>query len=133
MELHCIGCNPAQAQQQMPKRTREPPQKRKGPITRAGFEENPSDMSRLIEGVRDCAIFMLNPDGIVVSWNPGAERIKGYTADEIIGQHFSTFYTHEDRAGDLRSARCASLRRRESSRARDGGCARMAQNSGPAS
>ena len=101
MEFHCIGCNPAQAQQQMPKRTREPPQKRKGPITRAGFEETPSDMSRLIEGVRDCAIFMLNADGIVVSWNPGAERIKGYTAHEIIGQHFSTFYTLEDRASDL--------------------------------
>jgi PAS domain S-box-containing protein len=52
----------------------------------------------LIEGVVDYAIYMLDPKGNVVSWNPGAERIKGYTADEIIGTHFSRFYTDEDRA-----------------------------------
>ena len=45
----------------------------------------------------DYAIFMLDPAGHVVKWNPGAERIKGYTADEIVGQHFSRFYTDEDR------------------------------------
>ena len=52
----------------------------------------------LIQGVVDYAIYMLDPTGHVVSWNPGAERIKGYTADEIIGAHFSRFYTDEDRA-----------------------------------
>ncbi|CAG9233890.1 PAS/PAC sensor signal transduction histidine kinase [Paraburkholderia sabiae] len=50
----------------------------------------------LIEAVQDYAIFMLDADGKVSSWNPGAERIKGYTHDEIIGRHFSTFYTEED-------------------------------------
>jgi PAS domain S-box-containing protein len=46
----------------------------------------------LIQGVRDYAIFMLDPQGHVMSWNEGAERIKGYTADEIVGRHFSAFY-----------------------------------------
>ncbi len=46
----------------------------------------------LVEGVKDYAIFMLDPDGFIVSWNKGAETIKGYTAEEIIGQHFSRFY-----------------------------------------
>jgi PAS domain S-box-containing protein len=50
----------------------------------------------LVEGVKDYAIFMLNPQGRVASWNSGAERIKGYKASEIIGQHFSAFYTSED-------------------------------------
>jgi PAS domain S-box-containing protein len=52
----------------------------------------------LVQGVSDYAIYMLDPDGNVVSWNPGARRIKGYEPDEIIGQHFSRFYTQEDRA-----------------------------------
>jgi PAS domain S-box-containing protein len=52
----------------------------------------------LIQSVTDYAIYMLDPTGIVVSWNAGAERFKGYTADEIIGQHFSRFYTPEERA-----------------------------------
>src|SRR6478735_4857333 len=47
---------------------------------------------RLVEDVPDYGIFLLDPDGIVRTWNAGAERIKGYTADEIIGQHFSKFY-----------------------------------------
>jgi PAS domain S-box-containing protein len=49
----------------------------------------------LVESVRDYAIFMLDPRGRVVSWNEGAERIKGYAADEIIGRHFSAFYHPE--------------------------------------
>src|SRR3984893_18319025 len=55
----------------------------------------------LIEAVIDYAIFMLDPDGIVTSWNPGARRFKGYEASEIIGQHFSRFYTEEDRKAGL--------------------------------
>jgi PAS domain S-box-containing protein len=50
----------------------------------------------LVEAVTDYAIYMLDPSGLVSSWNPGAQRFKGYTADEIIGQHFSRFYTQED-------------------------------------
>jgi PAS domain S-box-containing protein len=57
----------------------------------------------LVEGVKEYAIFMLDADGHVVSWNAGAERIKGYKAAEIIGKHFSTFYPAEDvRAGKPR-------------------------------
>lgn len=50
----------------------------------------------LVDGVSDYAIFMLDPDGIITSWNTGAERIKGYKREEIIGQHFSRFYSAED-------------------------------------
>ena len=57
----------------------------------------------LVEGVKDYAIFMLDPLGYVTSWNAGAERIKGYTADEIIGRHFSTFY----QAGDVTAGKPA--------------------------
>jgi len=51
----------------------------------------------LVENVVDYAIFMLNREGIITNWNMGAERIKGYMASEIVGQHFSKFYTEEDR------------------------------------
>jgi len=50
----------------------------------------------LIEGVKDYGIFMLDPDGYISSWNMGASRIKGYEADEVLGKHFSVFYTTED-------------------------------------
>jgi hypothetical protein len=50
----------------------------------------------IVQSVRDYAIFMLDPTGHISTWNAGAERIKGYTADEIIGKHFSIFYPQED-------------------------------------
>src|ERR687890_2555766 len=50
----------------------------------------------LVEGVKDYAFFMLAPDGRVVSWNEGAERVQGYEVSEVIGEHFSVFYTEED-------------------------------------
>jgi PAS domain S-box-containing protein len=53
---------------------------------------------QFIMGVTDYAIYMLSPQGVVVTWNAGAQRFKGYHPDEIIGQHFSMFYTDEDRA-----------------------------------
>jgi PAS domain S-box-containing protein len=53
----------------------------------------------LVQGVRDYAIYMLDADGRITNWNPGAQAIKGYTETEIVGQHFSRFYTEEDRAG----------------------------------
>ncbi|HEX6741795.1 MAG TPA: PAS domain S-box protein [Sphingomicrobium sp.] len=55
----------------------------------------------LIQSIVDYAIYMLDPRGCVTSWNVGAERIKGFSADEIIGEHFSLFYTEEDRAAGL--------------------------------
>ncbi len=55
----------------------------------------------LVQGVTDYAIFMLDPDGVVTNWNSGAARIKGYTEAEIVGQHFSRFYTEEDRAAGV--------------------------------
>jgi PAS domain S-box-containing protein len=59
------------------------------------LQESEERFRLLVEGVQDCAIFMLSPQGHVVSWNKGAERIKGYKADEIIGKHFSCFYPPE--------------------------------------
>jgi len=50
----------------------------------------------LVESIQDCAIFMLDPDGRVASWNAAAERIQGYRAHEIMGEHFSTFYPPDD-------------------------------------
>jgi len=55
----------------------------------------------MVHGVTDYAIFMLSPEGLVTNWNSGARRIKGYTADEIIGSHFSRFYLLEDAAAGL--------------------------------
>jgi PAS domain S-box-containing protein len=60
-------------------------------------QENPDLYRLLIEAVRDYAIFALDETGHVLTWNPGAQRFKGYTAEEIIGQHFSVFYPEEDR------------------------------------
>ncbi len=55
----------------------------------------------LINAITDYAIYMLDPTGRVTSWNPGAERLKGYTAGEILGQNFARFYTEGDRAADI--------------------------------
>ena len=55
----------------------------------------------LVQSVVDYAIYMLDPNGRVVSWNAGAERIKGYRGHEIIGEHFSRFYMDEDQAAGL--------------------------------
>jgi PAS domain S-box-containing protein len=60
--------------------------------------EQLSQFGRFIAAVRDYAIFMLDPGGHITTWNAGAERLKGYAAEEIIGRHFSVFYGEEDRA-----------------------------------
>ena len=62
------------------------------------LRESERQFRMLVSAVTDYAIYMLDPNGIVVSWNAGAEKIKGYGADEIIGSHFSKFYTEKDRA-----------------------------------
>jgi PAS domain S-box-containing protein len=75
-------------------------------LLRARAEETAALLQRfdqlrlLVDQVRDYAIFMLDPRGVVLTWNDGAKRIKGYQASEIVGTHFSRFYTEEDvRAG----------------------------------
>ena len=55
----------------------------------------------LVDGVTDCAIYMLDPEGRITSWNPGAQRFKGYTESEILGSHFSRFYSEDDRRARL--------------------------------
>src|SRR5690348_6624970 len=55
----------------------------------------------LIQSIVDYAIYMLDLNGVVTSWNAGAERIKGFRTEEIVGKHFSTFYTEEDREAGM--------------------------------
>jgi PAS domain S-box-containing protein len=74
--------------------------------------ESEARFRRLVESVTDYAIFQLDLDGTVSSWNAGAQRIKGYTAQEIIGKHFSIFYTEEDRAAGV-PARALETAKRE--------------------
>ncbi|MEO7222859.1 MAG: PAS domain S-box protein [Devosia sp.] len=80
----------------------------------------------LVQGVTDYAIYMLDPQGYVTNWNSGAERIKGYKPEEIIGQHFSKFYTEQDRARgmpelSLETARSTGRFEKESIRVRKDG------------
>src|SRR5580700_5257316 len=72
---------------------------RKNVSSMADVRKTPSGEERfrlLVEAVRDYAIFMLDPEGRIMTWNAGAERIKGYPAEEAIGKHFSIFYPPED-------------------------------------
>jgi PAS domain S-box-containing protein len=71
--------------------------------------ESERNFRLLVEGVADYALYMLDPTGVVTSWNIGGQRIKGYSPTEIIGQHFSNFYTEVDRANGkpLRALRIA--------------------------
>src|SRR5882762_619096 len=66
----------------------------------------------LVEGVADYALYMLDPNGVVTSWNVGGQRIKGYSPREIVGQHFSRFYTEADRASG-RPLRALKIAREE--------------------
>lgn len=78
------------------------------------FETTLTDGDRyrlLIDAVTDYAIYMLDADGIVTSWNPGAQRFKGYMASEILGSHFSRFYSEEDRKAGLPARALATAAR----------------------
>jgi PAS domain S-box-containing protein len=68
-------------------------------LANASISDDPFRL--LVQSILDYAIYLLDPNGFVTSWNAGAERIKGFQAKEIIGQHFSTFYTAEDREAGL--------------------------------
>jgi PAS domain S-box-containing protein len=65
------------------------------------LQETGRQFQVLVQAITDCAIYRLDPEGRVTTWNSGAERIKGYQTDEIIGRHFSCFYTGEDQRADM--------------------------------
>ena len=65
---------------------------------RTGRRLSGAHYEMLVRAITDYAIYMLDLDGIIISWNAGAERLKGYAETEIVGQHFSNFFTSEDRA-----------------------------------
>jgi PAS domain S-box-containing protein len=72
-----------------------------GPVVqdvRSRLSERERQLQVLVDGASDCAMYLLSPSGIVLTWNAGAERTKGYRANEIIGKSFSVFFTPEDRA-----------------------------------
>jgi PAS domain S-box-containing protein len=75
------------------------------------LEETEHRFRMLVEGVTDYAIFMLDPSGNIVNWNLGAERIKGYKSEEIIGQHYSVLYTEDDRQRGLPNKALATAAR----------------------
>jgi PAS domain S-box-containing protein len=79
-------------------------------VAQEALRKSEEQFRLLVQGVTDYAIFMLSPTGEVTNWNAGAHRIKGYTRDEIIGKHFSCFYTEEDRAGGLPAQTLATAR-----------------------
>ncbi|ODR81438.1 hypothetical protein BG842_26090 [Haladaptatus sp. W1] len=69
--------------------------------TEQALRREKEQFQSLVQGVEEYAIFMLDPKGIVQSWNTGAEQVKGYEREEIVGEHFSTFYTDEDVASGV--------------------------------
>jgi PAS domain S-box-containing protein len=71
---------------------------RRRAVERAALRDSEERLRLLVDGTYDYAIFMLDPDGRIVTWNLGAQRMKGYTQTEAVGQHFSIFYTHQQRA-----------------------------------
>jgi PAS domain S-box-containing protein len=77
----------------------------------SGFLTEEGRYRLLVEAITDYAIYMLDPSGIVTSWNPGAQRFKGYAPAEIIGQHFSRFYGEEDRKAGLPARALATAAR----------------------
>lgn len=70
--------------------------RRRSESTMRALRSSEEQYRRLVDGVKDYAIYLLNPQGHVMTWNSGAERIQGYRAEEILGQHFSRFYPSED-------------------------------------
>jgi PAS domain S-box-containing protein len=107
LSLPRFAHNATDAQLAMPVAADAGPAERRAPPDFAGLaherlHESETRFRLLVEAVKDYAIFMLDPNGRVITWNAGAERIKGYEAREIIGRHFSEFYEEQD----VRSGKC---------------------------
>ena len=86
---------------------------------RGDLLESERSFRLLVGGVADYALYMLDPTGIITSWNIGGERIKGYSSEEIVGQHFSRFYTESDRANG-KPARALGIAREQGRYEEDG-------------
>jgi PAS domain S-box-containing protein len=86
---------------------------KKRTVRRPKVRESERNFRLLVEGVTDYAIFMLDPDGYVTNWNAGAERIKGYKAAQIVGKHFSVFFTPEDREAGLPTRALETARKKK--------------------
>jgi PAS domain S-box-containing protein len=80
-------------------------------VAETTLQSSEEQFKRLVDGVADYSLYMLTTDGKVATWNAGAQRIKGYTPEEIIGQHFSRFYTEEDRRNGEPERALATARR----------------------
>ncbi len=103
----------------MPSAPSKPRRQRRGPfscpskvqVKFMSLVASPDIMYRLlIQSVVDCALYLLTPEGIVTHWNPGAQCAKGYHAEEIVGQHYSLFYTDAERAAGLPELNLAQAR-----------------------
>jgi PAS domain S-box-containing protein len=81
-------------------------------VDATGTARRAHELALLVDNLLDYAVLLLDSEGVVVSWNPGAERLKGYAPEDIIGQHFSAFYTDEDREAG-RPAKILAQARRE--------------------
>ena len=103
-ELALQGVN-SRLEQRVVKRTRV------AEATFMDLHRSERNFALLVGSVTDYAIFMLDPQGVITNWNAGAERIKGYRAEEIIGTHFSRFYTPEDCARGMPATTLATARR----------------------
>src|SRR6202167_3266266 len=95
-------------------------------LAEEALRESEERYRMLLDGIHDYAIFMMDPHGQIVSWNAGAERIKGYSADQIIGQNFSRFFPPEDiKRGRpeevLRMTAASGQRKKKPTRSRNGG------------
>ena len=100
------------------------------PRSSPNITDTEHQLKALIEAVTDYAIYTLDTQGSVATWNTGAERIKGYSADEIIGKDFSVFYTDEDRRTERHLVALHRRLARAATRPRAGAFARMAADFG---
>jgi PAS domain S-box-containing protein len=91
------------------------------------------DYHLLVDSIKDYAIYMLDVEGRIATWNVGAQRMKGYSEAEILGQHFSLLFIPEDQEKKSLKKNFVLLLPRAGTRKKDGGFERMEQGFGPTS